>query len=305
MATMDRLRDGTATHVYEFGVGNGDSLRLLSDTLEPGVRNMSSFRAHFLRSPGAPRLVTRPTRWFAFDSFRGLPPTKSSEHIRDWGAGRYSHEPRPSLARRWRRFEDRGGAPIDFVAGFYADSLDDGLVARLGLGPAMYVDIDCDLYESSAAALTFMLRHRLIVPGTVVGYDDWWVLPCGPGAEDVSPLQVGEGRAHAEAAARFDVEFVCIAGPCREASGAAAAVNGTRLRTAINLHTHRDSWGVLFVVASVGAGRGAPGFELSSSQAVQWKRESETCRSIGKQEKMRMRRSRTQAHSRDRSRAQP
>jgi hypothetical protein len=36
-----------------------------------------------------------------------------------------------------------------------------------------------------------MFRNHLIQPGTFIGYDDMWVLPC---ANDIGPLTVGEGK---------------------------------------------------------------------------------------------------------------
>ncbi len=43
------------------------------------------------------------------------------------------------------------------------------------------------------------------MPGSVIGYDDFWVLPCGAGNEPW-PLAVGEGRAHVEV-------FLCTCHP--------------------------------------------------------------------------------------------
>ena len=81
---------------------------------------------------------------------------------------------------------------------------------------------------------------RIIVPGTMVGYDDWWVLPCGKGNEALSPLDVGEGRAHAEMAIKYDVEFMCAAGPCAMPKSSGCDKHNT--------------WGPIFVVLSIGKG---------------------------------------------------
>ena len=57
----------------------------------------------------------------------------------------------------------------------------------LRLRPALYVDIDCDFYGATLTALRFLFRHGLIVPGTLLGYDDWWTTACAVhrGAVDV------------------------------------------------------------------------------------------------------------------------
>lgn len=96
--------------------------------------------------------------------------------------------------------------------------------------------------------------------GSVVGYDDWWVLPCGSGNSHLHPLSVGEGRAHREAAAKWNATFECIAGPCfdystagSEAKGGEAGRCGAWLRD--------SAWGVLFRVVSIGA---QPDFEVDA-----------------------------------------
>lgn len=174
-------------HAYQFGVFTGGTMYQLWGLL-------------------------RPQKMWGFDSFKGLPPEIAEERVEGWGAGMYSGDPRELLTRRIGVFN------INFVAGFYNESLAparDSALMQLGLAPASYVDVDCDLYSSSIDALDFMFRNQLIVPGTIVGYDDWWILPCGRGGEELSPLEVGEGRAHAEMTRRYDVEFLCVAGPCK------------------------------------------------------------------------------------------
>ena len=60
-----------------------------------------------------------------------------------------------------------------------------------------------------------MFEHGLAVRGTIVGYDDWWVQSCARGGEAVSPLETGEGKAHAEIAEEYGVTFRCVAGACK------------------------------------------------------------------------------------------
>ena len=68
---------------------------------------------------------------------------------------------------------------VDLVNGFYDKSLTKTLPAERGMRPARYIDIDCDLHGSTVTALEWLFEHKLAVPGTLVGYDDWWVVPCG------------------------------------------------------------------------------------------------------------------------------
>ena len=97
-----------------------------------------------------------------------------------------------------------------------------------------------------------------------MGYDDWWVLPCGKGNEALSPLEVGEGRAHVEMATKYDVEFWCAAGPC------ASRPSGGHC----NKHA---GWGPIFVVLSIGEGRGTHGFAMGDEQIQEFKSKSEDC----------------------------
>ena len=56
------------------------------------------------------------------------------------------------------------------IKGRFQDSLVPGLAARRGMGPAVYVDIDADLFSSTWTALDWLFREGLMKPGTVIGY---------------------------------------------------------------------------------------------------------------------------------------
>ena len=73
------------------------------------------------------------------------------------------------------------------VAGFYDRSLTAELATTRGMRPALYVDIDCDLYSSTVIVLTWLFENRLIRKGTILGYDD---IRAGGG------YGAGEGLAH-------------------------------------------------------------------------------------------------------------
>eukprot|EP00747_Dinoflagellata_sp_TGD_P108676 gnl/TRDRNA2_/TRDRNA2_170484_c4_seq2.p1 gnl/TRDRNA2_/TRDRNA2_170484_c4~~gnl/TRDRNA2_/TRDRNA2_170484_c4_seq2.p1 ORF type:complete len:228 (-),score=23.38 gnl/TRDRNA2_/TRDRNA2_170484_c4_seq2:96-779(-) len=63
-----------------------------------------------------------------------------------------------------------------FVVGFYNESLTPTLASQRGMKPALYVDIDCDLYDSSWQALDWLFASGLMVQGptgTFVYFDDW------------------------------------------------------------------------------------------------------------------------------------
>jgi hypothetical protein len=128
-----------------------------------------------------------------------------------------------------------------------------------------------------------VLFPGLLVPGSIVGYDDWWVLPCGAGNDHLHPLSVGEGRAHAEAAEKWGVTFQCLAGPCfnhprADTPGEIPASEGDGCGAWL-----RDSaWGAVFQVVKVnqGAGRSAHGFEMSDAAVDAFRANNANCKAI-------------------------
>lgn len=195
--------------VYQLGVFRGSSMRFLDARLE----------AFF--------------DFWGLDSFQGLPTTSESPRLGDasvdnvWHAGDYAADPRIQLTKKLQR-------NVNFIGGFFNVSLLDNRLAA-DMRPAAYIDVDVDVYESTFDSLDFLFRNRLVRPGTVIGYDDWWVLTCCNGGRD--PLDGGEGRAHAEIAQKYNVALKCVGGSCmlphREQPGC---------------QTHRHAWGAIFVV---------------------------------------------------------
>jgi hypothetical protein len=57
---------------------------------------------------------------------------------------------------------------------------------------AFYVDFDMDIYSPTKYAFNFLMENDLIIPGTIIGYDDWG------GTPDYDKFRYGESRAHKE-----------------------------------------------------------------------------------------------------------
>ena len=120
--------------------------------------------------------------------------------------------------------ETDGDDRIELIRGFYNASLTADLAASLLVrhGAVSYVDVDCDLYISSIQAMDWLFANKLVAPGTVFGYDDWYTKPClqfvtsSKVRETASEIQEfgGEARAHVEIARKYQVAFECICGPC-------------------------------------------------------------------------------------------
>jgi hypothetical protein len=66
--------------------------------------------------------------------------------------------------------------------------------------PAVFVDLDADIYSSTYTALDFMFRNGLIQRGTLLAYDDWGGTPGWQTYSD------GESRAHNEICNKYKVQ---------------------------------------------------------------------------------------------------
>ncbi|MBM3777712.1 MAG: hypothetical protein FJW23_05655 [Acidimicrobiia bacterium] len=173
--------DGDRQHIYCFGCAGGATVAALKFAFD-----RQGMPLPFLH---------------LFDSFAGLPAEQP-------GIGTNSHWREGSFAfgpERLREKLCKVGVTNDGFAiheGFFSDSLTPELAASGDLRPALYIDIDCDLYISTYQALDFMFAHGLATTGTYVGYDDWG---------DTREWTEGESRAHKEIADKYGVRFTeCV-----------------------------------------------------------------------------------------------
>jgi hypothetical protein len=120
----------------EFGVYKGESLTFVADRIE-GVA-------------------------YGFDSFEGLPD--------DWflDVGRKAYD----LGGRLPELKAQKGN-VRLVKGWFDQSLP-GFAGEVA-GPAAFLHIDCDLYESTRCV--FEVLGDRVVPGTVIVFDEYWNYP--------------------------------------------------------------------------------------------------------------------------------
>lgn len=184
--------DASDRDVYQFGVYTGGSLA--------GI-------VLYLRD-----LNVRFGSVWGFDSFVGLPPEEGGAKItsKNWRPGAYSAAD-ALRAWNWSAVEatlhktinrSTVDGPVAFVRGFFNESLTPTLARQRHMRPALFVDIDADLYISAAQALDWLFCSGLMVAGaengTLVRYDDWG------GPMRVGEL-LGEARAHREITIRHHV----------------------------------------------------------------------------------------------------
>lgn len=227
--------------IYEFGVFDGASFRDLGKFF-----------------PGA--------RLWGFDSFKGFPPEYLDVQNVDFRPGHYA----TTISLSDLVFELGGASRVGLIEGFFEDSLVPSLRESRGMGEALYIHVDADTYTGSYQALDWAFQSAVARPGTLIGYDDWWVNVCSKGGEELHPLATGEGRAHYEIAELHRVRFRCVAGSCRYLPEEAAC---------------ESAWGAVFVVEAIGSDSAAGldealpdhGFEMTREQVLLWKSKNRLC----------------------------
>lgn len=108
-------------------------------------------------------------RFFAFDSFEGLPGGPGERHS-DYAEGAYA-----CSESHFKNNIKRDGVNIDdviTVPGFYDETLTGETKRRVSLTRVALVLIDCDLYESTVPVLDFITD--LVGQGTIIIFDDWY-----------------------------------------------------------------------------------------------------------------------------------
>lgn len=146
----------TGRDIYEFGVFSGTSMKRISE----GMRAANATFTHF----------------WGFDSFEGLPAEKETRDIADYAEGRYSSQGFFGVSGNalLNKLEKSiGDSRVRWVRGFYNETCTPHTSHMLPFSPALFVDLDCDLYTSTFQALDWMFSSGLIVSGTIIGYDDW------------------------------------------------------------------------------------------------------------------------------------
>ncbi|MBI3784753.1 MAG: hypothetical protein HY270_15275 [Deltaproteobacteria bacterium] len=140
----------------EFGVFRGETFRNAIRAAQQGFRATKEGRFG--------------GRFFAFDSFSGLPQVESmGDGVNLYAAGEFAASRRTfeqTLGTLLQRF------PIEIVAGWFSETLTPETTQRLRLVKAAFVNVDCDLYESTVPVLEFVTP--LLQTGTVLYFDDWF-----------------------------------------------------------------------------------------------------------------------------------
>lgn len=84
---------------------------------------------------------------------------------------------------------------VKMIAGLVEEHLSEDI--GHDMAPAFYLDLDLDIYSPTKHVLKYFMENNLIIPGTIVGYDDWG------GTPDWETMKYGESRAHREILEEF------------------------------------------------------------------------------------------------------
>lgn len=140
------------------------SWRVEGEYFEFGVYEGRAMIAAYQNALKSKRLF----KFFAFDSFEGLP---SSEEGGDkFPEGKYAC----SQDRFLQNLQNAGvdTSLVTCVPGFFDQSLTPELQEQLAGHKAAIVWVDCDLYESTLPVLEFIVPFLQI--GTIICFDDWF-----------------------------------------------------------------------------------------------------------------------------------
>ena len=171
------------------------------DYLEFGVYRGGSFiqAFHLAKKYGFSRM-----RFFAFDSFLGLPTSEGTT----FQEGEY-HCSRELFTKAIRK----AGVDLDkvrVVEGFYTDSLGNDVKVNHEIKKAALIHVDSDLYVSAKQVLHFV--QDLLQLGSIIVFDNWHTFEWA--GEEVDLQQFGERRAFEEwsESTRFEVFYDFFSG---------------------------------------------------------------------------------------------
>ena len=182
----------------EFGVFRGESLIQAFKTLEEACHNRSKYdlKVRTQRNSDAVSTLWKNMRFFAFDSFQGLPRLAGLDaRSEDFAEGLYA-----CTVDEFLRNLSEHGVDINKVVtvpGWFEETCQPQTIVTHRMTSASIVHIDCDLYESAKLVLRFL--EPLLVNGTVLIFDDWYCFGGNP--------NLGEQRAFREWSAENETKW--------------------------------------------------------------------------------------------------
>jgi O-methyltransferase len=164
-----------------FGFVNNNGIS--GDYVEFGVFRGRTFAEAW---NAARRYGLKEMRFYAFDSFAGLPEVSGQDVGGTFSKGQFSAA--RAIFENTLRKNRVDMSRVSVVEGFYDQTLGEGRRKELPIEKVSVAWVDCDLYASTVPVLNFL--SDVLVDGAVLIFDDWY---CFNGRPDR-----GEQRACAE-----------------------------------------------------------------------------------------------------------
>ena len=179
--------------VYEFGVFNGDSMKELAGILNSKKIEVNSFYG-FDVFTGMPKETAEPIFQEAWDpdimpdAFNAL--LRLGINSQEGVAKHIESEVQEIFNVK------KVNTKVSIIAGLVEETMQN----QSGYKEAFYVDFDLDIYSPTRYAFEFLAKNNLIVPGTMIGYDDW-------GGTPHKNFEHGESRAHKEVSDLYGIQM--------------------------------------------------------------------------------------------------
>lgn len=175
----ERIRDALSMSALDVAIDIVTGNQIEGDYLEFGVYTGKSFIRAYKRFKEKRRSynLANKMRYFAFDSFKGLPASNDVNKPTQYEKGAYLASQELFI----KKLEEKGVdlSEVVIINKWYGE-LSDQLKIKQHLKAACVIYLDCDLYQSTRDALKFV--SDLVQDGTIIVLDDYYRHRCSPNA---------------------------------------------------------------------------------------------------------------------------
>jgi len=175
--------------IYQFGVWDGFSMQVLGALVD--------------------RLKYTGVDFYGFDIFTGMPAETDEFYAQRDKPGLFNLlkklnvtnvEEAVNILKQGIRTDLPKDSDLTITIGLVQDTLPH---FKIPAKPALYVDMDMDIYSPTKYALEYLVKNSIIVEGTIIGYDNW-----GQNYPNYDIYVCGESRAHKEICGSYEIACV-------------------------------------------------------------------------------------------------
>lgn len=152
-----------------------NACRVEGDYMEFGVYKGQTFKAayHFAQLRHRDKM-----RFYAFDSFEGLPKVKGIDKTK---YNMYNEGDFGCSTEEFKKILKKNGVSMEkvrLIPGWFNKTLNKKTKKKFNINKAAVIYVDCDLYESAVDILDFI--KDVVQDGTVIMFDDWFAFRADP-----------------------------------------------------------------------------------------------------------------------------